>query len=94
MMDNTPTLNVEKDVLTTFDKGTPLQRLFGETLRRVGGLDFLQEWAEDNPSDFVRILLATNPAPAAQTNANNQVNVNIHPALTPGPLDITGETLD
>lgn len=89
MTDTLPATRVEQEVMQSFDAGSPLQRMFGETLRRVGGMDFLQEWAEDNPSDFVRILVAVNPSAVQQPSGGNQVNVNIHPSLTPGPLDVT-----
>ena len=81
-------------IIQAFDAGSPMQRLLGHTLDRLGGMDFVQEWAEDNPSDFMRLLMAANPAAVANTPGSNQVNVNIHPALTPGPLDIQGEVLD
>lgn len=93
MSENLPTVQVEKEVLAAFNDGSPLQRLFGETLRRVGGIDFIQEWAEDNPTEFVRVLMAANPALIPQTPTVNteQVNVNIHPSLTPGPLDVVSD---
>lgn len=66
---------------------TPMQGLLAETLDRLGGMDFVQEWAEDNPNEFMRLLAAAFPAPQ-QPSGGQTINLNMHPALAPGPLDI------
>lgn len=81
-------------IVAAFDAGSPMQRLLGNTLDRLGGMDFVQEWAEEYPSDFMRLLMAANPSVSGPPAGGNQVNVNIHPSLTPGPLDVVGEVLD
>ena len=93
MTDNLPAVNTEQEVLAAFDQGTPMQRLFGATLDRLGGLDFMHDWAEENPDGFMRLLIAVNPPPMipAQGPAPNtptgRIDINLHPGLAAGPLD-------
>ena len=72
---------------------TPMQQLLGRTLERLGGMDFVQEWAEDNPSDFMRMLLSAHPTAQPNSGGNQTLNLNLHPARAPGPLD-KGVTID
>ena len=82
-----PPAQQQKDLTTTLQEGTPLQRLFGDAFEELGGQDFFVQWAEDNPTAFIQMLIAQQP-PAHQPNASNTANViNIHPGLAPGPLD-------
>lgn len=81
-----PPANIQKDLATTLQEGTPLQRLFGETFEELGGQDFFTQWAEDNPTMFIQLLIAQQPQPHQQ-HANPSNVINIHPGLAPGPLD-------
>ena len=85
-MTDTLPATVQKDIIQAFDKGSPMQRLLGATLERLGGIDFVQDWAEENPSEFMQLLMSANPAPGGGSSGNT-VNLNMHPALAPGPLD-------
>jgi hypothetical protein len=77
---------IQKDLTTTLKEGTPIQRLFGETFEQLGGQDFFTDWAEENPTMFIQMLIAQQPQHHAP--AGNTANViNIHPGLAPGPLD-------
>lgn len=69
-------------------QGSPIQRLLGETLNELGGVDFLVEWAEDYPDQFMRILLAANPALLPGGNSGPTINLNLPPGCGPGPLDV------
>ena len=86
---------VQKDVFPAvreaFDAGSPMQRLFGAVLDELGGVEFVVTWAEENPDSFMRLLLAANPVPVSGPGspANTQINLNMHPGLAPGPLDVT-----
>lgn len=76
-----------KDLTTALKQGTPMQRLFGETFEELGGIDFFTEWAEDNPTTFIQLMIAQMPQahPSGGQSASNVIN--IHPGLAPGPLD-------
>jgi len=84
--------NPSTDLIAAFEQGTPMQRLLGSTLERLGGLDFVEEWAEQNPSEFMRMLMAASPQPAGG-GSSQTINLNMHPALAPGELD-RGATYD
>jgi hypothetical protein len=80
--------NLPATVAEELKEGSPMQRLLGETLEELGGVDFMVNWAEDYPGDFVRVLLAVSNAGARNAPAAGNTNViNVHPALAPGPLD-------
>ena len=64
-----------------------MQQLLGATLERLGGMDFVQDWAEEHPSEFMRLLMAANPDTTAKASGGQTINLNLHPALAPGPLD-------
>ena len=74
------------------EQGSPLQRLFGETLHELGGLDFFTEWAEDYPEQFVRLLIAVNPPAVLQgPNSGPTINLNLPAGCGPGPLDVVAD---
>jgi hypothetical protein len=89
--DNLPAVQAEREILATFNAGTPMQRLMGLVLDECGGVNFLVNWAEEYPNEFVQVLMAANPT-AAQSSSNT-LNLNLHPSLSAGPLD-TGRTFD
>ena len=74
------------------EQGSPLQRLFGETLHELGGMDFLAEWAEDYPDQFVRLLIVVNPPTAPQgPSSGPTINLNLPAGCGPGPLDVVAD---
>ena len=88
-----PATVVEREIIAAFTAGSPMQRLMGAALEGVGGVSFVQEWAEENPGEFMQMLLATNPPSHPGGSSGNTINLNMHPALAPGPLD-QGRTFD
>jgi hypothetical protein len=80
-------------VREAFEQGTPMQRLMGQVLEELGGIDFLVDWAEENPGEYVRILMAANPAPqqiatpAGGAGNGSGIHLHVHPALAPTSLD-------
>lgn len=90
MSDNLPARLTEQEILAPFMDGTPMQKLLGRTLDELGGLDFVVGWAEENPSDFMRLVMAANPPPQQSSHGGNGgVHIHMPPGLGPGPLDIT-----
>ena len=76
-----------------FKDSSPLHLMFIETLNGLGGMDFLEQWAEDNPTEYINILLRLAPLPVAnpqqQGTSAPVYNLNLHSSLAPGPLDGT-----
>lgn len=75
------------------EEGSPIQRLLGETLKELGGIDFLVDWAEDYPEQFMRILMAANPTAVLQgpNSSGPTINLNLPPGCGPGPLDVVAD---
>jgi hypothetical protein len=92
MSDGLPAVT-NKELVAQFIDGSPMQRLLGATLERLGGIDFVQEWAEENPSEFMRLLMAAHPGGGGGSSTNT-INLNMHPALSPGVLDRGGSTIE
>ena len=70
----------------------PLHQMMGEVLEEVGGIDFLVNWAEDNPSAFVNILMKLAPPKAvSQGPGSMHLHVDMPNGLTPGALDVVDE---
>ena len=86
-------------VREAFEQGTPMQRLMGQVLDELGGVDFLVDWAEENPGEYVRILMAANPAPQQIAAAPGQpggsgIHLHLHPSLAPTQLDDGGHIIE
>lgn len=97
MSKNLPSIhNTELAVREAFAAGSPMQQMFGAVLDELGGLDFVTNWAEDNPDSFMRLLMAANPAPIQNPHGGggSTINIQLPDALRPGPLDITPTTID
>jgi hypothetical protein len=71
----------------------PLHEYFALTFEAVGGLAYLQEFAEDNPKEFLTMFAKMAPPPQPQQGKGGGLSLTLalHPALAPGPLDITPE---
>ena len=92
MTDNLPapsTKDTELAVRQAFAQGTPMQQLFGAVFEELGGTDFMVEWAEDNPSQFMSLFMAANPNPVASSGSGSGPALHVHlpEGLAPGPLD-------
>jgi hypothetical protein len=62
----------------------------------IGGLQALQEWAEDNPTEFFKLMMKAAPPPQQGVKGGGRgasVIVNIPAGLGPGALDM-GVTYD
>ena len=73
-----------------FADASPLHQMFIDTLDELGGLDFMVGWAEENPNQFMEILIRLAPpvsSPTGSSAGGQVVNLNLHPGLAPGPLD-------
>ena len=92
-----PMPNNQLAIREHLQEGSPLQQLLGDVLDELGGIDFIVGWAEENPSEFMRILVAASgPTPTAPgtpgaPNSSAVLNLHLHPALAPGPLDVVSD---
>jgi hypothetical protein len=96
-MDNPPSVPKAADPIQNLkqqyanDGGNPLGEIFIEVLDAVGGMDYLIEFAEDHPTQFIPILLRLMPVASASSQSSGGVHLHVHPSLQAGPLDIVAE---
>ena len=82
-MDNTPAKKP-----STPPERSRMGGMFDRVFTRLGGEDFVVEWAKDNPTQFMQMMVALNPPPRAESkDSGPRISLNIHPSLQPGPLD-------
>jgi hypothetical protein len=76
-----------------FKDANPLHKMLVDTLEHLGGIDFLANWAETNPGEYINILMRLAPPPQAAGDGKgaNVLNLNVHPSLAPGPLDVVAD---
>lgn len=91
MTDNLPAKLSEAQILAPFNEGSPMQKLLGRVLEEVGGIEFIVDWAEEHPGEFMRMVMAANPPAPTGHPAQQSTGVHIHlpEGLGPGPLDVT-----
>jgi len=71
----------------------PLHGLLADVLEELGGMEFVVTWAEENPTAFMQMIMASIPNHSAPSG-DAKLQLHIHPGLQAGPLDIQGETID
>ena len=84
--------NLPAPLVEAFENGTPMQQMLGRVLEEVGGMDFMVDFAEENPGEFMRMLMAANPPPVQSHKAGGGgIHIHVPPTLAPGPLDVVSE---
>jgi hypothetical protein len=68
-----------------------LHGMFGRVFERLGGEDFLMEWAEDNPGRFLSMLVKMTPTVQPTTGHVGDVHLHVHHSLAPTELDVVSE---
>ena len=61
--------------------------IFGNVFERLGGEQFLYEWAEDNPTKFIMLMTKMVPTLQPSQGLQGDVNILVHPTLTHSELD-------
>jgi hypothetical protein len=75
-------------------KQNPVHGMMGRVADRMGGEEAMLEWAEENPTEFYKLLIKVAPAapPKGQTGG---IHLHVHNGLQPGPLDLAqGVTIE
>ena len=81
-----------KDALS---KAPIFHQMLGEILEELGGMDFLVDWAESNPTAYVQMLMAAATPPAHPGGGNSSalhLRLEMPAGIQASPLD--GETYD
>lgn len=61
--------------------------IFGNVFERLGGEEFLYEWAMDNPTKFITLMTKMVPTLQPTQGLQGDVNILVHPTLTRSALD-------
>jgi hypothetical protein len=64
-----------------------LMGIYGNVFERLGGEQFLYEWAEDNPSKFLSMIVKMVPNIAPSQGLQGDVNIRISADLPRSKLD-------
>lgn len=64
-----------------------LHGMFAEVLVRLGGTDFVEGWAQDNPGKFLTLLSRMTPGLMPQQGIQGDVHLHVHSDLGPTELD-------
>jgi hypothetical protein len=65
--------------------------MLGRVYERMGGEDFLFEWAQDNPGRFLTMLASSTPSVAPTQGITGDVTLHVHATLAPTELDVVSE---
>lgn len=71
----------------------PLHGMMAEVFEELGGQEFLLSWAEENQTEFVRMMLKLAP-PAIPKGQTGAIHLHVHSDLQPTALDVAGVTID
>ena len=61
--------------------------IFGNVFERLGGEQFVYEWALDNPTKYITLLTQMVPKLAPSQAMTGELVIRIHPELGHSPLD-------
>lgn len=67
----------------------PLHGMMGEVFEELGGQDFLLTWAEENQTEFIRMMIKLAP-PAIPKGQQGGIHLHVHSDLQPTVLDAGG----
>ncbi len=79
------------DVTEVLSSQHALHGMFGRVFERLGGEDFLYEWAEDNPGRFLSMMTRMTPGLAPTQGLGGDVQLHVHATLAPTQLDVVSD---
>ena len=65
----------------------PIHGAFANVFAKLGGEEFLLDWAEENPDKFLSMLTRMTPALQAGTGHQGDINITINSAIGSTELD-------
>lgn len=74
-------------VRTALEGQHAIHGIFGSVFQRLGGEDFLYDWAEENPGRFITLLTKMTPGLAPTQGFQGDLNLHIHHSLGTTALD-------
>ena len=83
--------NLTKRVVDELGGQHAVHAMLGRVFERMGGEDFLLEWALENPGKFITLLTRCTPNMTPVNAISGDVNLVVHQALAPTDLDVIAE---
>lgn len=65
--------------------------VFGRVFDRLGGEEFLYDWAEENPGRFITLIVGMTPNLTPMNSVQGDVHLHVHASLQPTELDVVSE---
>ena len=84
--ERTGTLVRPKTLPAVLEDQHVIHGIFGRVFEKIGGERHLQDWAEENPTEFYRHFVKMAPAPQRQDSIN-AIAIQVHASLGPTKLD-------
>ncbi len=79
------------DVRQALSAQHAIHGMFGSVFERLGGEEFLLEWAQDNPGRFLGMLTRMTPGLAPTTGLQGDIELHVHATLAPTELDVVSD---
>lgn len=83
---STPAENT-KAVVDQLGSQHAIHGLMGSVFDRLGGEDWLLDWAKEHETQFVKMLVSSTPSMAPLNTVSGDVHVHVHSELKPSDLD-------
>lgn len=77
----------EQRLVQTLSDQHPIDGMIGEVFMALGGINFLQQWALDNPSKFIQLAMRQKPQAVAAPVKPSEIIVRIESSLGRTALD-------
>lgn len=65
----------------------PIDAMLGRVYNRLGGEEFIVEWASENPGAFIRLFAARVPSLTPMNHVQGDIHLHVHHTLAPTDLD-------
>ena len=85
---------LSREVTHALENQHAIHGLFGRVFERMGGEEFLFQWAQENPSRFLTLLTKMTPTLTPMSGIQGDVNVHVHQSLIPTQLDGEWEAVE
>ena len=76
-----------RKVRTALEGQHAIHGILGSVFERLGGEDFIYEWAKDHEGAFIKMLVGATPGMAPTTGFQGDVTLHIHQSLGVSALD-------
>ena len=80
-----------RDVAGELSQQHAIHGMFGRVFDRLGGEEFLFDWAQENPGRFITLMTQMAPRVAPTSAIQGDVTIQVNAALKPTELDVVSD---